>query len=98
MVGGGGPGKGWPGVVEAGAVGGRMTLLISASLDEGVLVYEFRFKEVVGLSGAAAVALSPAEDFVYVASEDDKALAVFALAQRYDIIQRSGSLFRQVQV
>jgi hypothetical protein len=75
-----------------------MTLLICGSLDEGVLVYEFRFKEVVGLSGAAALALSPAGDFVYVASEDDKALTVLAIALRYDMTQRRGSHFRQIQV
>ena len=61
-------------------------------------MYEFRFKEVVGLFGAAAVTLSPREDFAYVASEDDRAMTVFALGQRYDITNRSTSMFRQLQV
>ena len=88
----------WPGVVKGGLVGGRMTLLIGASLDEGALVYEFRFKEVVGLAGASAVAVSPAGDFVYVASEDDKAIAVFALGQQYDVMSRNTTMFHQIQV
>jgi hypothetical protein len=98
VVGGDGPGKGWPGAVNGAPVDGRITLLIAASLDEGALVYEFRFKEVVGLFGAAAVTLSPQEDFAYVASEDDRAMTVFALGQRYDITNRSTSMFRQLQV
>ena len=88
----------WPGVMEGGLVGGRMTLLIAASLDEGVMVYEFGFKQVVGLRGAAAVTLAPQQAFLYVAAEDDKAMTVFAVAQRYDVTQRKGSMFRQIQV
>ena len=97
-VGGGEAGTMWPGVVKRGRVAGRMTLLIGASLDEGALVYEMRFKEVVGLIGASAVAVSPAGDFAYVASEDDKAIAAFALGQRYDVTSRNTTMFRQIQV
>jgi len=98
VVGGGGPGMTWPGVVEGGRVGGRMTLLIGASQDEGALVYEFRFNELVGLGGAAAVAVAPSGHFAYVASEDDKAVASFALGQRSDVTRRNTSMFRQIQV
>ena len=98
VVGGDGAGKGWPGVVVGAPVSGRMTLLIAATLDEGALVYEFRFNEIVGLAGAAAVTLSPHGDFLYAASEDDHAMAVFALRPRYDVTNRSFGLFRQLQV
>ena len=75
-------------------------MLLVASMDEGALAYEFRFNEVVGLAGAAAVTISPEEDFVYVASEVDKAIAVFHLNRSYhlDITLRPVSTFRQVQV
>jgi len=98
VVGGGDPGMGWPGVVEGGVVAGRMTLLIAASADEGALAYEFRFQEVVGLDGSAAATMSPLEDFVYVAAEDDNAISIFAAGQNYDITQRKVSHFRQLQV
>ena len=100
VVGGSAAGVAWPGVVNRGVVRGRVTMLLVASMDEGALAYEFRFNEVVGLAGAAAVTISPEEDFVYVASEVDKAIAVFHLNRSYhlDITLRPVSTFRQVQV
>ena len=87
----------WPGVADKGRASGRITLLIAASADEGALVYEFGFTQVVGLAGAAAVAVSPKGGFAYVAAEDDSAITTFVLKQQVDVTQRKVSRLSQIQ-